>query len=90
MILLLLYKIKLSQQCIFYTWFADKFDYPRLRAANPTYAPIMFLAFVVVMTFMLLNFMLTIILDTYSEVRDELLQQVYTLDKLLSLWLTSV
>jgi len=53
----------------------NKFDYPRLRAANPTYAPIMFLAFVVVMTFMLLNFMLTIILDTYSEVRDELMQQ---------------
>lgn len=54
----------------------DKFDYPVLERANPIFAPIIFLSFVLMMTLALLNFMLTIIMDAYAEIKEELMAQV--------------
>lgn len=49
--------------------FSDKFDYKELETANPIFAPIIFFSFTIIMTFILLSFMITIILEGFSEVQ---------------------
>jgi len=50
----------------------DKFDYQELQDANPIFAPIIFFSFVLLVTFTLLSFMVTIILEGFSAVQVRL------------------
>ena len=58
---------------IHYCSFADKFDYKELEEANYIFAPIIFVSFTFIVTFGLINFMVTIILEGFAEVTVSLL-----------------
>lgn len=55
-----------------FTLMLNKFDYEELKDADPTFAPIIFLSFTLLVSFVLVSFMITIILDGFAEVTDEL------------------
>lgn len=50
----------------------DKFDYKSMEQANKYFAPLIFATFTVTMGFMLVNFMLSLIIDGFTTVRAEL------------------
>lgn len=50
----------------------DKFDYKSMERANDIFAPVIFVSFTVTMGWMLINFMLSLIIDGFTTVRFEL------------------
>lgn len=48
---------------------SDKFDYKELEEADAIFAPIIFVSFTFIVTFGLVNFMITIILEGFAEVQ---------------------
>jgi len=51
---------------------SDKFDYKSMEQANPVFAPLIFFSFTIIMGFTLISFMLTLIIDGFAVVRDDL------------------
>ena len=52
--------------------FADKFDYKSMERANPVFAPLIFFTFSVIMGFSLVNFMVSLILEGFTSVQQDL------------------
>jgi len=55
-----------------FTLMLNKFDYKSMEQANKYFAPLIFATFTVTMGFMLVNFMLSLIIDGFTTVRAEL------------------
>jgi len=55
-----------------FTLMLNKFDYQSMEAANKIFAPLIFSTFTVTMGFMLVNFMLSLIIDGFTTVRTDL------------------
>jgi len=58
-----------------FTLMLNKFDYKELEEADAIFAPIIFVSFTFIVTFGLVNFMITIILEGFAEVQAELAQK---------------
>ncbi|XP_074649070.1 polycystin-2-like [Tubulanus polymorphus] len=48
----------------------NKFNFRRMQAVSPVMAPLMFVAFVIIVNFMMVNFMVAIILEGYTYAMD--------------------
>ncbi|KAF6020742.1 PKD1L2 [Bugula neritina] len=70
--LLLSFSSFTSSMSTLFTLMLNKFDYKSMERANPLFAPFIFLTFTVVMGFMLINFMLSLIIEGFTSVNADL------------------
>lgn len=55
--------------------FADKFDYASIEGADSFFGPVFFLVYMVVVSFILINMFLSIIMETFTVVKQDLTKQ---------------
>ncbi|XP_067928132.1 polycystin-2-like [Watersipora subatra] len=70
--LLLEFSTIISSMSTLFTLMLNKFDYKSMERANPVFAPLIFITFTVSMGFMMVNFMLSLIIEGFTTVRADL------------------